>query len=248
MLIFGLVLGFYDVAFGEVLAARQLVVVTAKGWNSRDGVLRAFERDSVSSPWRFAGIEGRVNLGKKGLGWGRGLLAPYPSSGPHKKEGDRRAPAGVFFLHGAFAYRPEECSDPEQFPCQPLSPATLCVDDARSTHYNRIIDAGAVQKDWTSAETMRSQGESYRLGVFIGHNDGSNGAPILPGAGSCIFFHVELRPKVATLGCTSMPFAMMQTLIRWLDEEKQPLLLQAPLEDLAPFLKPLSLPSAMIKQ
>src|SRR2546423_59045 len=85
-------------------SSRQCLVVVARDWNAKTGVLRAFERKSSRSEWHFHGRAVPVVLGKKGLASGRGLVrAP---AGISKIEGDNKAPAGVFRLGPAFGYAP----------------------------------------------------------------------------------------------------------------------------------------------
>jgi hypothetical protein len=79
---------------------RQLVLVRARSWASSSGLLRRYER-AAGGTWRTVGGSVDVNLGRHGLAWGRGLH-PASKSGPIKREGDGRSPAGVFALERAF--------------------------------------------------------------------------------------------------------------------------------------------------
>ena len=65
--------------------------------------------------------------------------------------------------------------------------------------------------------------EPYRWGAVVAHN-----LDQVPGAGSCIFLHVWEGAGVPTAGCTAMPEAEMLRLVRWLDRNKNPLLVQLP--------------------
>jgi len=98
------------------------------------------------------------------------------------------------------------------------------VDDPRSAHYNRLVDEGAVAKDWTSAEDMRRGDGLYRLVVWVGHND----SPPVPGGGSCIFLHLRAWPASVTAGCTAFDPGPLEGLLRWLDPARRPLLVQLP--------------------
>ena len=82
------------------VSSRQLLLVRASSWWATTGTLQRYERDSGSS-WRSVGAGVPVNLGRSGMGWGRGLHASA-AVGPQKREGDGRSPAGVFRLSRAF--------------------------------------------------------------------------------------------------------------------------------------------------
>ncbi|HEY6089146.1 MAG TPA: hypothetical protein VD771_05110, partial [Gemmatimonadaceae bacterium] len=77
--------------------AEQLVVVTTPGWTSTTGSLQLFERGSPDSAWRPVDSPIPVVVGRTGIAWGVGFGGPS-SEGPHKHEGDGKAPAGVFPL------------------------------------------------------------------------------------------------------------------------------------------------------
>jgi D-alanyl-D-alanine dipeptidase len=112
------------------------------------------------------------------------------------------------------------------------------VDDTASAHYNTVIDRGAVPRvDWTSAERMRSI-DLYRLGVVVDYN----ARPIRRGRGSCIFLHIWRAPGSPTSGCTAMPAADLETVVRWLDPARQPTLVQLPEREYARLRRVWALP------
>jgi len=193
--------------------ARQLVVVVTSGWDGSAGTLRAFERDPRGA-WRAAGVETPVTVGRKGIAWGSGLHPPR-SDGPVKREGDGRAPAGIFALGEAFGYA---ASAETAMPYVAMDEHDYCIDVAASPRYNRIVDArevGAAAIEGTTEPMRRDlhlEGDPrYRLGLVIGHNTERRA-----GGGSCIFAHVWLAPGVATAGCTAMDEAAMRALLAWL--------------------------------
>jgi L,D-peptidoglycan transpeptidase YkuD (ErfK/YbiS/YcfS/YnhG family) len=203
--------------------SRQVVLVTAPSWASSLGTLRRLERDP-SGRLVAAGAPVAINLGRNGLGWGRGVSGGQRGADPVKREGDGRSPAGVFDLGTAFGYDPSAPSG-SIWPWRSMGPRDRWVDDPASPLYNTLQvapDAGAAP--WTSAEAMRRSDGQYELGVVVRHND----APPVPGAGSAIFLHVEAAAGHPTSGCTSMPRPAMVTLIRWLDPAARPVLVQAP--------------------
>lgn len=203
-------------------AATQAVVVTAASWDSVDAVLRRYERDTPSDAWRAIGPAIPAAVGRAGMGWGIGLHPPVEDFTPHKREGDGRAPAGVFALRHVFGYADEAAW--VRMPYLPSTEATACVDDPHSAHYNRRVDRDSVTPDWASHEEMRRGDPLYRWGVWVGHND----APPRAMGGSCIFLHVWAGPGVATSGCTAMAEDGLRDVIAWLRPEARPVLVQLP--------------------
>ena len=226
--------------------SRQIVLVTTPEWGSVRGTLRRFERKGARAKWTQVGEAFEIVVGRSGLGWGDGVVESKgagPSrqeedEGPSKREGDGRAPAGVFPLTLAFGFADARESSWLRMPYTPLTPQVECVDDTASSHYNRVVDRRAVKTvDWKSSERMREV-EGYRWGVVVAHN-----ARAVPGRGSCIFLHVWAGPEKGTAGCTAMEQPNLEALLRWLDTKKSPLLVQLPEHEYAR-LRPLwNLPS-----
>jgi L,D-peptidoglycan transpeptidase YkuD (ErfK/YbiS/YcfS/YnhG family) len=217
--------------------SRQLVLAVTPAWDDSQGTVALYERLSPNAPWRRKADLGSASFGRAGLAWGRGLHAAG-QEGPIKKEGDGRAPAGVFRLSGASGYAP---APP---PGAPLpyrqSTATLrCVDDPASRHYNTWVEEGRVEKDWTSAEDMRRTDDLYRWTVWVGHNDD----PPQAGAGSCIFLHLRASPSSTTAGCTAFDPGDMDRLMAWLDPKAHPVLVQLPAPVLERLRKDWGLPA-----
>jgi L,D-peptidoglycan transpeptidase YkuD (ErfK/YbiS/YcfS/YnhG family) len=203
-------------------ASRQLLVSTSAGWDATRAVVQAYERKDARAPWAPVGPPAEAALGRTGLAWGRGLHAPV-ADGPQKREGDGRSPAGVFALRLATGYD-EKPPAGARLPYRVATPTLRCVDDARSSHYNGLVDEAEVARDWTSAEDMRRADELYRLVVWVGHND----APVEPGGGSCIFLHLRAGPGSVTSGCTAFDREAIERLLAWLDPAAQPVLVQLP--------------------
>ena len=136
--------------------SRQLVVVTTRGWDGVAGTLRRFERKGARGAWAQVGAEVPVAVGRNGLGWGAGLVDTSADAGPQKREGDGKAPAGVFAVGPAFGFAPERAAW-LRFPYVPLTSSVECVDDTASRRYNLIVDRlAAGEVDWNSSERMRS--------------------------------------------------------------------------------------------
>ncbi len=208
--------------------SRQLLLVTAEGWDSTSGELRRFERAQAGGEWTAVGGPVYVNLGRHGLGWGRGLHGLALGPGPVKREGDGRAPAGLFELGTGFAYDPAALGA-VRVPLLRADADLVCVDDAGSRLYNQIVRKSSVAApDWASAENMRRADGQYRLGLLVRHNMD----PVTPGGGSCIFMHIWLGRGVGSSGCTNMAPENMQELLRWLDQDRAPVLVQLPRKEL----------------
>jgi L,D-peptidoglycan transpeptidase YkuD (ErfK/YbiS/YcfS/YnhG family) len=218
-------------------APLQAVMSLTADWDSTDAVLQRYERASPAAPWRAVGAPIAAAVGRTGLAWGRGWAVEH-GDGPEKREGDGKAPAGIFALGPAFGYAPADSVRWIGLPYVHSRPSVKCVDDPASVRYNRLVDQDTVPRpDWNSHEEMRLASGVYRLGIWVSHND----APPVPGSGSCIFMHVWQGPGVPTVGCTAMDAADMEALLRWLDPRARPVLVQAPRAALAPLASVLGL-------
>jgi D-alanyl-D-alanine dipeptidase len=212
---------------GGAPASRQLLVVTTPAWDSVSGTLQRYVRAGGGARWRAVGAPVPVVVGQSGLAWGDDALGRRRD--PHKREGDGRAPAGRFPLGTAFGFAPASEMDRVRLPYRQLADDTECVDDTASTHYNTVVGRGAVRAvDWASAERMRTI-DLYRLGVVVRYN----AAPVRRGRGSCIFLHIWRAAGSPTSGCTAMPADDLETVVRWLDPARQPMLVQLPAAEYA---------------
>jgi L,D-peptidoglycan transpeptidase YkuD (ErfK/YbiS/YcfS/YnhG family) len=205
----------------------QMIVVTTADWDAVAGRLERYERATPGKKWKAVGRSFAVVVGKSGLAWGSGIVPVAASlagaSDPVKKEGDGRAPAGVFRLTTAFGYA-AEAQPGWKMPYLRLTGSVECVDDTNSRFYNRVLDRGTVAPDWNSSEHMLRPDELYRWGVVVDHNS----SPTRPGAGSCIFLHIWRGSGIGTVGCTAMPREQLESLLGWLDPRRQPLLVELP--------------------
>lgn len=218
--------------------SQQMIVVTTSNWDAVQGDLQRYERDA-NSKWRKVGEKFQIVVGKKGLGWGEGLhdSSIYKPQQPIKREGDGKSPAGVFKLASIFGVA--DNPDFLKMPYTKLAETTECVDDVSSKNYNSIVDNKQVAVDWTSSEKMLSIGERYVWGVTVSHNS----APRQSGKGSCIFLHVWGDAQTGTSGCTAMKKENIETILRWLDNSKNPIFVQLPTNEFARLRKTWKLPT-----
>ena len=202
---------------------RQMIVVRTEDWNSVTGKLTRFSRSGVNDPWGRVGDDVAIVVGKNGLAWGRGVHGNPPEAGPIKREGDGKAPAGIFRVSSAFGYAAPDAASFVKLPYAQSTSTIECVDDVDSTHYNRLVDrAQSRTLDWKSSEQMRREDDLYRWGIVVDHNANTP----LPGGGSCIFLHIWSSPTTGTAGCTAMDAAKIEELLGWLDPAESPILVQ----------------------
>lgn len=160
-------------------------------------------------------------VGKKGLGWSDDARMKAETQ-PHKVEGDGKAPAGIFELTSAFGSAAEK-PDFVKLPYTRLEEWTECVDDVKSSHYNKIVNRMQVGNfDWKSSEKMLEVGAQYDLGVFVAHNS----KPPQAGKGSCIFLHIWKNDSTGTAGCTAMSRVDLEKVLGWLAPNNNPVLVQ----------------------
>ena len=221
---FVLFLLFISAVWGKIVSD-ELIIVTTPNWNANSGELRFFVKDSRAK-WQEK-FKSPVFVGRNGLAWGIGLHKRR--NGIAKKEGDGRAPAGIFKLDYAFGYQKENVS----YPYRVMNRFNRCVDDIKSKNYNKIIDSRKVPNDYNSSESMVLKKNYYKLGIVVNHN-GFTGTPI-KGEGSCIFIHIKTKP---TAGCTALPNEKsILKLLKLLKQDANPLLIQAPRNEINNLLK-----------
>ena len=202
----------------------QMVVVVTPNLKASSGTIQLFEREDALKSWKTVSKPEKVVVGKNGLGWSHKWYA-LGNGGHKKKEGDKKAPAGFFYLRSVFGYALANDMSHLNMPYRQVNKKIKCIDDVNSKFYNRIIDSSTIRKkDWNSHEDMRRNDNLYRLGIVLDYNT----SPIRKGMGSCIFLHLWRSSFKPTVGCTAIAPNFMEKLISWLELEKKPLLVQLP--------------------
>lgn len=212
---------------GLPAATTQVVLSTTADWDATAATVRCYERTSAG--WQRIGEPIAAAVGRSGLGWGAGLHRD--GSGPIKREGDGRAPAGVFRLGPAFGYAsapPPGCG----MAYRQATARDYFVDAVDSPDYNLWcrIPAGEPNEPgarWSSFERMRLRSDAYRYGLVVGHNPAR-----IAGRGSAIFVHLWGAPGEASSGCLVMAEADLLRVLGWLRGDAEPLLVQVPAAEL----------------
>lgn len=210
----------------DVATHRQVIVSITESWNDFRATLYLFERKGES--WQRMGEGIPAVVGSFGLGWDPAATGRVADE-PVKREGDLRAPAGIFPLSLAMGFQPLP-PDGVTLPYRGIGKGTHCVDDGLSPYYNRIVDGGGASADggarWSSSELMWEMPEIYRLLLVVGYNTEKR----KPGDGSCIFLHI-LRPSgEPTYGCTALTEEDLAAIMKWLRPGNNPVLVQLPRE------------------
>ncbi len=202
----------------SVEASEQLILIISNDFNVSHAILTRYEK--VDQQYQQVGQSVPVNIGRNGLGWGLGEAGlTHGVDEPLKKEGDGKAPAGIFKISKAFGYTK---TLETKMPYVEADKELICVDDVNSQHYNQILSLqNAAQPK--SFEWMRRQDDLYKMGLIVEHNSAA-----VKGAGSCIFFHIRKSEDAPTAGCSAMREDDLFKIIKWLDPKKEPKVVQIP--------------------
>lgn len=197
-------IGGYSLLFGS----QQLLVVLSPELNATTASMQRYEK---KKSWEKVGTKIPVTLGKNGLGY-----AAFKE--PLKKEGDGRSPAGLFSITSTFGY---DQNSTFKLPYWYADENLYCIDDVNDSRYNRMLRIFDKSSLPSSYEVMHRSDGAYRYGAVIGYNDMGQ-----KGRGSCIFIHLNHSDKHPTSGCTAMDEAPLVELLKWLEPQKKPQILQ----------------------
>ena len=122
-----------------------------------------------------------------------------------KREGDASTPRGNWEMR-CLLYRGDRMRRPRTgLDVHAIHPNDGWCDDPADRMYNRPVQLPYA----ASAESLYRDDRLYDLLVVLGHND----APVAPGRGSCIFFHVMSPQRGPTAGCVAVePHHMLDIL------------------------------------
>ena len=129
-------------------------------------------------------------------------------------EGKSATPKGLYAIGDAFYQNTQPNTKLNSFK---ITSNTYWIDDPNSKYYNQKVE-GTANKDWSSAEHM-STINSYKYGFVIRYNMD----PVVKGAGSAIFFHINHGSP--TGGCVSAPEDKVLDYLAKLDKSKNPYIL-----------------------
>ena len=198
----------FDPKAVDIGAAQQVVVVRSKGWLDTTAVLEAMEWDGDS--WNTVVGPISANLGRSGFALAR-------------REGDGSTPAGVFAMTEAFGLRQKP--DGTKLKYESVNDDDWWISDPDSPHYNTWQHGPSAGRwrEWLGEDLSSDKyATAYRHAVVIDYNRD----PIIPGAGSAIFLHVDGgRP---TSGCVAIEEAALRKILQWLDPALGPRIVMGP--------------------
>ncbi|MBF0502025.1 MAG: D-alanyl-D-alanine dipeptidase [Candidatus Riflebacteria bacterium] len=178
--------------------SRQIVFVHQQ----RSGGLELIAYEKEPTVWKEMFRTSDVIIGRNGF------AAPG-----QKKEGDGKTPTGIYPIDMAFGYL---ASIDTRLPYRQSGGDDVWVDDPNSGNYNRWCQRSLASA--TSFEFMHRKDDLYKFGMVIEYNTD----PIIPGAGSAIFFHVWSGPGGTTSGCVATPEEFIINILKWLDPVSKP--------------------------
>jgi len=203
--------------------SQQAVVALTSSWNSSYANLYLYEKKG--SQWVPVSGPHKVRLGKNGSAWGLGIH-PNPRGAKLKREGDRRTPAGIFHIGGAWGY-PKAIKRHPRLAYRQVTSRDLWVEDSTSRYYNQhLVLNHEPRAAWEKKAQMKQGDYAHALKLFVAHNPPPKAKP---NAGSAVFFHIwRGGGSKATFGCTTMPKEKLENMIAWINPEKRPIYIVLP--------------------
>jgi len=224
-------------AFELPADSTQCVVGVADNWDSSHATLSFYERRGGA--WQRIGDAWPARLGRDGLVWGLGMH-PLPTGASTKREGDWRAPAGVFHIGDVWGVAASVHKHPKLGYHQ-VGSRDLWIEDPKSPDYNRNVTLDHEPANaWEKKQQMKQDDPAHALQLFIAHN-----APpkVVANAGSSIFFHIwRADGGKPTAGCTTMAEPKLRDLIGRLDPTRKPLYVLLPKTEYAKYRAAWKLP------
>jgi L,D-peptidoglycan transpeptidase YkuD (ErfK/YbiS/YcfS/YnhG family) len=185
-------------------ATTQLITVSAPRLHTTSATLRAWRR--VDSCWQAVAGPYTARVGWNGLRANRG-------------EGDGTTPIGTFpILPRMYGNGP---NPGVKFRYTRLRCGDWWVEDPASPAYNTFqrIGCGVRPPFKVTTPDMSKSPRAYEFLAVVGFNVN----PIVPGRGSGIFVHVQVRSS--TNGCVSLPRPQLVQILRWLRPSPAPQIL-----------------------
>ncbi|MFX3616799.1 MAG: L,D-transpeptidase [Sporolactobacillus sp.] len=181
--------------------SRQLILVTAKGYETSQVKIQTFSRNP-SGKWKrqlcIPGIIGKYGFAETG----------------QMQEGGLKSPQGLFNISQAFG---RWANPGTKLLYHLITPDDVWVDNVESPNYNTMQ---SLHLTGESSEKMYIP--QYDYGFVINYNTVER----IPGKGSAIFFHIDDHCSDYTAGCTAVSRNEIVKILKWLDPGQNPIIIQ----------------------
>jgi Uncharacterized protein conserved in bacteria len=169
----------------------QLVLVIGK--KDCNAAVSYYEKDGNGKWKKQFSVNGEVGL--RGISY-------------HKKEGDKKTPAGLFTFTVAFGIKPDPGA---KLAYRKVTEYDYWIDDPNSPYYNLWVNSKEIPGTYTS-EHLIDCNPSYHYSININSNPKCK-----KGQGSAVFLHCTSGKK-GTYGCVAIPEKYMKILLKHLDQ------------------------------
>ena len=194
--------------------SQQLIIVTSILSNTSNVVINTYEKRKSSWVNIHRNLTGCIGL--------KGFTK-------NKIEGDAKTPEGVFNIGTCYSKTSNVITGLNLYK---YDSKDVWVDDPNSKYYN-THQREPVNGRWKSAENFSKMKNSvYDVFFNIEYNIART-----PNKGSAIFFHISnAKAQIKyTNGCVATDKSNLLAIVRWLDKDKNPLILQGPLSELVKY-------------
>lgn len=188
--------------------SKQVIIVHADRHNSYKAILAAYEYKNGN--WKRLYTYPAV-IGKNGIS-------------SKKREGDGKSPVGMYFIGQGFGTLNKPSGLKMSY--KKTSSYDYWIDDVKSKDYNKWkVYKGNPHSKWKSFERLKQP--LYKYAAVIRYNEDQ-----VAGKGSAIFLHVWRNASSPTAGCTALQEGNVLRLMKWVDSDKRPLIIQGTEADL----------------
>lgn len=184
---------------------KQLILVTTAGKKETNALIQTFSKDKNGKWKRGKSVKGIV--GKNGIQ-------------SQISEGSKSTPTGKYTITSAFG---RKANPGTKLPYHRITSDDVWVDNVKSKYYNTLQS-----KRKTGEKTESMNIPQYDYGFVIDYN-----TKRVKGKGSAIFFHIAKGNY--TLGCTAVSKENVVSILKWLDPNKKPVIIQAVESDLSKY-------------
>lgn len=202
--------------------SKQVILVTPGASGPSQATLRIYE--NINGKWIKMAPNMQAFTGKNGFKAVKNGSLTAADKKIYKYEGDGSTPAGAFYITSLFGWGENPGL---KLPYRKTTSDDYWVSGNKKEEYNVWISRkGGPSKTWTVCEKLKIP--DYKYAAVINYNIGPNR---IIGNGSAIFLHIADN-RGYTSGCVSLSEANLLKVLKWLNPEKKPLIVQGNIQEL----------------